>query len=50
MINLTESELDLVYLLVDNELENVNTGWGLGSKGYAERLDTILNKLLEGKE
>ena len=49
MINLTESELDLVYLLVDVELQNVNES-GQNMDAYAKSLESILNKLLEGKE
>ena len=50
MINLTESELDLVYLLVDTELQVVNETGRSSANVYAERLESILNKLLEGKE
>lgn len=46
MEQLTQSDIDLIYLLVDSELQGVNEGWDLGSTGYANRLESILNKLV----
>jgi hypothetical protein len=45
MDKLTEAEIDLVYTLVDIELQSVNEGWQNGTTAYAERLQTILNKI-----
>jgi len=37
--------IEIVRGLVEIELQAVNEGWQLGSKGYAERLQNILNEL-----
>jgi hypothetical protein len=49
MINLTESDIALIYLLVDSELQNVNES-GQNMDAYAKHLESILNKIAEGEE
>ena len=39
--------IEILRSLVSIELEAVNEGWQVGSAGYAERLQNILNELNE---
>lgn len=42
---MSDKDIEIVRGLIEVELQAVNEGWQLGSKGYAERLQNILNEL-----
>jgi hypothetical protein len=46
---MSDTDIKIVRGLVEVELQAVNEGWQLGSKGYAERLQNILDELRSAK-
>jgi hypothetical protein len=46
---MSDTDIEIVRGLVEVELQAVNEGWQLGSTGYAERLQNILDELRSAK-